>query len=57
MSLDENMDVGEDDEGRCQAGPGVVLRNQVVALKLPVGITLSLYLGEGIAADRKNNMQ
>lgn len=53
MPLDENVDVGENDEGWSQAGPGVVLHNQVVALKLPVSVTLPLHLGEGVAAGRK----
>lgn len=31
----------------------MVLHNQVVTLKLPVGVTVFLYFGEGVAADIK----
>lgn len=51
VPLDEEVDVGEDDEGRGQGGPGVVLHNQVVALELPIHITVLLHLGEGVAVE------
>lgn len=39
----------EDDKGRSQRGAGVVLDNQVVALELPVDVTVSLHFSEGVA--------
>lgn len=53
VSLDDKVEVWDDNEGWCQAGPRVVLHNQVVTLKLPVGVTALLYFGEGVAADSK----
>ena len=45
--------MGDDDEGWGQGGPGVVLHDQVVALELPVGVTVLLHFGEGVAGDRE----
>lgn len=49
VPLDEEVQVGEDDEGRGQAGPRVVLHYQIVPLELPVSVTVLLYFVEGVA--------
>ncbi len=53
VSLDEKVEVWDDNERWCQTGPWVVLHNQVVTLKLPVGVTALLHFGEGVAVDSK----
>lgn len=47
--LDKEIDVREDDERRSQGRTGVVLNNQVVALELPVDVTVTLHFREGVA--------
>lgn len=54
VSLDEKVEVWDDDEGRCQAGPGVVLNDQVVPLELPIRVTVLLDFREGVAAESKS---
>lgn len=49
VPLDNEIDVREDDERRSQGRTGVVLNNQVVALELPVDVTVSLHYSEGMA--------
>lgn len=53
VSFDQKVEVWDDDEGRGQAGPWVVLHYQIVTLKLPVGVTALLYFGESVAVDSK----
>lgn len=50
--FEEDMQVGDDDEGRREAGAGVVLHNQVVALELPVHITVLLDFIECVTVDK-----
>lgn len=50
-SLDKKVEMWNDDEGWGQAGSWVVLLNQVVTLKLPIGVTVFLYLWEGVAVN------
>ena len=47
--LNEEVNVREDDERRSQGRPGVVLNNQVVALELPVDVTVCLHFIKGVA--------
>lgn len=47
--LDKEVNVREDDERRSQRRTGVVLDNQVVALKLPVDVAVCLHFREGVA--------
>lgn len=49
--LEEDMQVRENDEGRGEAGPGVIFHDQVIALKLPVHITVLLNLIECVTVD------
>ena len=49
VPLDEEVQMGEDDEGRSQAGPRVVLNNQVVPLEFPVDVAVLLNFVEGVA--------
>lgn len=49
LPLDKEIDVGEDDEGRSQRRPGVILNNQVVTLKLPVRLAVRLHFSESVA--------
>ncbi len=51
-SFEEDMEVGDDDEGRGEAGARVVLRDQVVALELPVYITVLLDFIECVTVDK-----
>lgn len=55
VSLDEEVEVGEDDEGWSQTGSRVVLCDQVVALELPVGVAVLLHFGECVTAGRKES--
>lgn len=50
--FDKDMKVGDDDEGRGEAGARVVLHNQVVALELPVHIAVLLDFIECVTVDR-----
>lgn len=54
-SLDEKIYVGEDNKRRSQRRTGMVLNNQVVALELPVNVTVCLHLREGVAGQTKTN--
>lgn len=49
LPLDEEIDVGEDDERRSQGRPGMILDNQAVTLKLPVELTVGLDFCERVA--------
>ena len=49
VPLDEEVQMGEDDEGRSQARPRVVLNNQVVPLEFPVDVAVLLNFVEGVA--------
>ena len=51
VPLDEEVEVGEDDEGWSQGGPGVILHDQLVALELPVHVAVLLHLVEGVAVE------
>ena len=42
LSLDKEVQVREEDEGRSERGSGVVLHDQVVTLELPVGVVAFL---------------
>lgn len=53
VPLDEEVEVREDDEGRRQRGPRVVLDDEVVALELPVNVAVGLHLGEGVTTKKK----
>lgn len=50
--LDEEVQVAEEDEGRRQWGPAVVLLYQAVALELPDLVCVLLDLLERVAAGR-----
>lgn len=50
--FEEDMQVGDDDEGWGEAGAGVVLHNQVVALEFPVHITVLLDFIECVTVDK-----
>ena len=49
VPLDEEVQMGEDDEGRSQARPRVVLNNQVVPLEFPVDVAVLLNFVESVA--------
>lgn len=55
VPLDEEVDVGDDDEGWSKARSGMIPYNYIVALELPVGVTPILHLVEGVT--RKNSKQ
>lgn len=50
VPLDKKVYVREDNERGSQWRSGVVLNNEVITLELPVDITISLHLREGVAA-------
>lgn len=50
--FEEDMQVGDDDEGRGEAGARVVLHNQVVALELPVHIAVLLDFIECVTVNK-----
>lgn len=51
-SFEEDMEVGDDDEGRGEAGARVVLHDQIVALELPVYITVLLDFIKCVTVDK-----
>ena len=53
VPLDEEVQVGEDDEGQRQAWSGMILHYQDVSLELPVHITVFLDLTKRVAAERQ----
>lgn len=53
VSLDEKIYVGEDNKRRSQRRTGMVLNNQVVALELPINVTVYLHLREGVTGQTK----
>lgn len=56
VPLDEKIYVRQDDEGRSQRRPGVVLHDQIVTLELPVDVAVGLHFREGVAgADTKES--
>ena len=57
VSFDEEVKVGDDDEGRREARARVVVRNHFKALELPVFITPLLDLSEGVAGQRDENQR
>lgn len=44
-------EVADDDEGRGQRGPAVVLHDEVVALELPEDVRVALHHLEGVAGE------
>lgn len=53
VPLDEKIYVRQDDEGRSQRRPGVVLHDQIVTLELPVDVAVGLHFREGVAGAHK----
>lgn len=56
VSLDEKIYVGEDNKRRSQRRTRMVLNNQVVALELPINVTVCLYLREGVTGQTKTKL-
>lgn len=48
VPLDEEVDVGDDDEGWSEARAGMIPHDHVEALELPVYVTPFLHFGEGV---------
>lgn len=55
-SLDEKIYVGEDNERRSKRRTGMVLNNQVVALELPIDVTVCLHSREGVTGQTKTKL-
>lgn len=53
QSLEDDVDVGEDDEGRREDGTVVEGHDQLVPLELPHLVGDGLHLKEGVAVDEK----
>lgn len=56
VSLDEKIYVGEDNKWRSQRRTGMVLNNQVVALELPINVTVCLHLRKGVTGQTKTRL-
>lgn len=53
VPLDEEVEVGDEDEGWSKARPRMIPHDYIVALELPVCVTPFLHLGESVTREKE----